>query len=63
MLSLKSIIKYKGDKDQRLITCGTSDACSTLSSFDGKYAVTPSSQIEYINNQIVYIAEIQWNNK
>ena len=60
LYSLTIVIKYKGNKDQKLTTCGTSDGCSTLPSY--YYTKNLKEQTEYINNQLVYIAEIQWNN-
>ena len=63
MLSLTSIIKYKGDKNQRLIICSTSDTCTTLSSFDYKYTIDRKQQTEYINNQLVHVALIHWNDR
>ena len=61
LFSLTTIIKYKGIKSQRLMTCGTSDVCSRLPSY--YYSKKLKEQTEHINNQLVYSAEIQWTNK
>ena len=63
LYSLTIVIKYKGNKNQRLITCGTSVVCSTFPSYDSYYIINLKNQTEYINNQLIYTAEIQWTNK
>ena len=62
LLSLTTVIKYKGDKSQSLTNCGSSDACSPPPSYDSYYTKNIKEETEYINNQLVYIAELQWKN-
>ena len=58
--SLTTIIKYKGIKNQQLTNCGNNDSCNPAPSYNSYYNIKLKDQTEYINNQLVNIAEIQW---
>ena len=59
--SYKTVIIYKGNKYQRLTNCDTSDPCSPLPSYERHYSKNIKEETEYINNQLVYTAELQWS--
>ena len=61
--SLTTIIKYKGIKIQQLTNCGNNDGCNPAPSYNSRYNKNLKDQTEYINNQLVNIAEIRWNNR
>ena len=63
LLSLITIIKYKGDKNQRLTNCAISDGCTSLPSYESQYSKNIKEETEYINNELVYTAELQWSIK
>ena len=62
LYSLTTIIKYKGIKNQQLTNCGNNDGCNPAPSYNSRYNKNLKDQTEYINNQLVNIAEIRWNN-
>ena len=58
--SLKTVIKYKGNRNQRLTNCGgISDP--SLPIYESYYNKNIKEETEYINNQLVYTAELQWS--
>ena len=61
--SYKTVIKYKGNKYQKLTNCDTSDPCSPLPSYERHYSKNIKEETEYINNQLVYTAELQWSTR
>ena len=63
LLSLITIIKYKGDKNQRLTNCAISDGCASLQSYESQYIKKIKEETEYINNELVYTAELQWSTR
>ena len=60
LASLTTIIKYKGSRDQKLTNCASDEACDEPPLYENYYTKNIRAQTEYINNQLVYTAELQW---
>ena len=63
LASLTTIIKYKGSRDQKLTNCASDEACDEPPLYENYYTKNIRAQTEYINNQLVYTAELQWRTK